>query len=111
MAATRSAWRRLKRNKGAVFGIFVILLSVLCAIFAYFIAPDSSPDANRIIVEIGGRKPGSQQQFLVLPREKEVPKSSFFDRLINGQEDKVQYIPISSYAQSTDSLIIQQYID
>lgn len=111
MAVTRSAWRRLKRNKGAIFGIFVILVSVVVAIFAYFIAPDSSPDANRIIVEIGGRKPGSQQQFLVLPREKDIPSSSFFDRLISGQEDKVQYIPISGFQQTADSLIIQQYID
>jgi len=47
-----AAWRRLKKNKGAVIGLIVIMLSVLVAIFAYFIAPDHSPSANRIILEI-----------------------------------------------------------
>ena len=111
MAASRSAWRRLKRNKGALFGIIVIILSVLIAIFAYFIAPDSSPNANRIIVEIGGQKPGFTQQFLMLPRERITPSVSFFHRLVNGVEDKYQYIPVSSYRQTSDSLIIEQYID
>ena len=53
-----AAWKRLKKNKGAVFGLVVIALAVLVVIFAYFIAPDPSPDANRIILEIGGERPG-----------------------------------------------------
>ena len=75
---TRSTWRRLKRNKGAVFGIIVIILSVLVAIFAHLIAPDPSPDANRMIVEIDGKKPGYTQQFLKLPRQGEFENASFF---------------------------------
>ncbi|MFZ1856562.1 MAG: hypothetical protein WAU29_04290, partial [Chitinophagaceae bacterium] len=47
------AWRRLKKNKGAVFGLIVIAIAVLIAVFAYFIAPDPSPFSNRIILEIG----------------------------------------------------------
>ena len=65
-----AAWKRLKKNKGAVFGLLVIFLAVITAIFAYFIAPDSSPFANRIILEIGGKKPGYTKTFLLLPKEK-----------------------------------------
>lgn len=64
----RTIWRRLLSNAGAKFGMIVILLSVMVAVFAYFIAWDHSPDANRMILEIGGRKPGFSQQFLKLPR-------------------------------------------
>ena len=55
---TRSTWRRLKRNKGALFGIVVIILSVLVALFAHLISHDPSTNANRMIVEIDGQKPG-----------------------------------------------------
>ncbi|HEX3766856.1 MAG TPA: ABC transporter permease, partial [Puia sp.] len=36
-------WRRLKKNRGAVFGMIIIVLSLLTALFAYFLAPDHSP--------------------------------------------------------------------
>ncbi|HWC54216.1 MAG TPA: hypothetical protein VG676_11580, partial [Chitinophagaceae bacterium] len=73
-----AAWRRLKKNKGAVFGLIVIALAVITAIAAYFIAPDHSPFANRIILEIGGRKPGFQQEFIKVKKEKNVIAPGFF---------------------------------
>ncbi len=41
----------------------IIILSFVVAIFAYFIAPDGSSNANRMTVEIGGEKPGFQMHF------------------------------------------------
>ena len=41
-----AAWQRLKKNKGAVFGLVVIALAVTVAIFAYFIAPMCQYSAN-----------------------------------------------------------------
>ena len=64
----KALWRRFKKNKGGVFGLVMILFSVFVALFGYFIAPDSSPYANRIILEIGGEKPGFTQSFLVVRR-------------------------------------------
>jgi peptide/nickel transport system permease protein len=110
-ASTRSTWRRLKRNKGALFGMVVIVLSLMIALFAYLLAPDGTPNANRMIVEIGGQKPGYTQQFLLLPKERSVEQVSFFSRLTGGREDRFQYIPITSYTRLKDSLIIQQFID
>lgn len=110
-AASRNIWARLRKNKGALFGIVVIMLSLFTALFAYFIAPDGSPNANRMIVEIGGQQPGFTQQFLQLPKVPMPAKASFFERLLYGQEDQYHYIPISAYTTTSDSLIIQQYID
>jgi peptide/nickel transport system permease protein len=103
--------RRLLRNKGTLFGMIVIGASVVVAVIVYFIAPDPSPNANRIIVEIGGRPPGFRQQFLLLPRDRTRPAGSFFGRLFNGREDSFDYIPISGYLVKGDSLVIQKYID
>jgi ABC-type dipeptide/oligopeptide/nickel transport system permease subunit len=107
----RNAWRRLRRNKGALAGLIVIAISILLAITCYFIAPDKSPNANRMIVEINGQRPGFTQQFLKVPREKIFREASFIHQMISGREDRFQYVPITSYKQTADSIIVQQYID
>ncbi len=106
-----AAWRRLKKNKGAIFGLIIIALSVLVALFAYFIAPDSSPNANRIILEIGGEKPGFKQTFIKIKKEKDVGATSFFTQLIKGKEDDCYFIPIKEYGYSDDSFFVKKYID
>jgi len=106
-----AAWRRLKKNKGAVFGLIVIIIAVLIAIFAYFIAPDPSPFANRIILEIGGENPGYQQRFIKVRKDKDVAASGFLKQLVSGKEDVYHYTPIVSHEQKGDSIIVQKFID
>jgi ABC-type dipeptide/oligopeptide/nickel transport system permease subunit len=106
----QAAWKRLKKNKGAVFGLIVIALAVLVAIFAYFIAPDPSPYANRIILEIGGEKPGFKQTFIKVKKDKHVGATGFFQRLVSGKEDAYYFVPVMSYEQKSDSMIVQKII-
>lgn len=105
------AWRRLKKNKGAVFGLIVIALAALVAVFAYFIAPDSSPYANRQILEIRTQKPGFKQSFLKVKQTRNIASTGFFRQLVSGATDKYKYIPISGSQQKGDSIIVQEYID
>ena len=63
-SSQQAAWKRLKKNKGAIAGLIIIILAIFTAIFSYFIAPDSSPYANRIILEIRKQKPGFKKAFL-----------------------------------------------
>ena len=106
-----AAWRRLKKNKGAVFGIIVILIAVIVGIFAYFISPDPSPFANRIILEIGGEKPGFKQTFIKVKKEKNVVAAVCFKQLFSGKEDAYYYVPIVSYEKKGDSMVVQKFID
>ncbi len=106
-----AAWRRLKKNRGAVFGLIVIGLALLVALFAYYLAPDSSPYANRIILEIGGNKPGFSQSFLKVKKEKEVKPAGFLQRLMSGKEDAFYYIPVTASERQGDSIVVQQFID
>jgi ABC-type dipeptide/oligopeptide/nickel transport system permease subunit len=107
----RAAWQRLRKNTGALLGLVIIVLSIIVAVFAYFIAPDPSPFANRIILEIGGNKPGFTQQFIQVKKEREISTSSFGSRLLNGKQDAWYYIPIVSHEDAGDSIIVQKYID
>ena len=78
---------------------------------AYYIAPDHSPDANRIILEISGKKPGFTMQFLLLPKEKKVNQSGWFGRMMSGQEDSFIYLPVESWQVKKDSIIVEKYVD
>lgn len=89
----------------------MILLSVIIAAGCYFIAPDPSPYANRIILEIGGEQPGFRQQLLKVKKERAVAHTGFLQRLISGQEDSYYYLPVTSYQAAGDSLVVQKYID
>jgi ABC-type dipeptide/oligopeptide/nickel transport system permease subunit len=106
-----AAWRRLKKNNGAMFGIIIIVLAVILAIFAYFIAPDHSPYANRIILEIDGSKPGLKQDFILIKKEKNVAEPGFFEQLVNGKEDPYYFVPIVGHEKKGDSIIIEKFID
>jgi peptide/nickel transport system permease protein len=107
----QATWKRLKKNKGAVLGLIVIIIAVLVAVFAYFIAPDHSPFANRIILEIGGEKPGFKQSFIKVKKDKDVAATGFIRQLISGKEDVYYYVPIVSNEKKGDSIIVQKFID
>jgi ABC-type dipeptide/oligopeptide/nickel transport system permease subunit len=87
------------------------LVAILTAVFAYFLAPDGSPDANRIIVEIGGRPPGFRQLFLPIKKERQPASVGFFHRLVSGREDRYDYIPINSIVAKGDSVVVQKFVD
>ena len=81
------------------------------AVFSYLLAPDHSPYANRMMLEIGGQKPGYHQTFLLIKKQQAVPQVSFITRLFSGVDDRYDWLPVSSWQQQGDSLIVQKFID
>jgi ABC-type dipeptide/oligopeptide/nickel transport system permease subunit len=106
----QAAWRRLKKNKGAMAGGIMIIITIIIAIFSYLLAPDPSPFGNRIILEIGGEKPGYQKDFLLV-KKVEPKKAGFFSRTFEGRPDQYDNIPITSYQRKGDSIVAEKYID
>jgi ABC-type dipeptide/oligopeptide/nickel transport system permease subunit len=108
---TLSFLSRLLRNKGAVIGMILIILSVLLALTGYFIAPDPSPNANRMIPEIGSKKPGFTVSLLRIKREKTIAAHGLFNRLQHGAEEAYQYVPVVSWQSVGDSIIYNRFVD
>jgi peptide/nickel transport system permease protein len=108
---SQQAWRRLKKNKGAMTGLIIIALSVLIGIFAYFLGTDTTPNADRQIVEIQARKHGFTQLFIKVKKEKEIGRTAFFSRLLFGAEGKFNYVPINDFSETKDSVYVEKYID
>jgi len=110
-SSQQAAWKRLKKNKGAIAGLIIIILAIFTAIFSYFIAPDSSPYANRIILEIRKQKPGFKKTFLKVPKGTNA-KAGFFSHLLYGTDDEFEFIPINGYRSlNKDSIVALKYID
>ena len=106
-----SFFRKLRRNKAASVSLYIVSAAFLMAVFAYFIAPEHSPNANRMIPEIGSMKPGFSIQLLQVKRISQTKQTSFFEKLIGGEEDIYTFIPISSYAIKGTNIHYQKYID
>ncbi|MEP7110504.1 MAG: ABC transporter permease [Ferruginibacter sp.] len=107
---SKQTWKRLKKNKGALFGLVIIAAAVFVTIFGYLLAPDSSPNADLQTVEIQAKKPGYSQLFLRIPGKKN-NKIGWIRRLISGKPDDYLYLPISGYVIKNDTLQVNKYVD
>lgn len=104
--------KKLLSKKASLFGILVIVVTIFFAIFAYVIAPDGSPNANRIIPEIANRKPGFNIKLLRVKKQNAaVIKTGFFERLLQGTPDIYNFIPIVSYSNKNDSIVVEKFVD
>jgi ABC-type dipeptide/oligopeptide/nickel transport system permease subunit len=103
-------WHNLRKNKGAIFGLCIILLAVFISIFGYSIAPDNSPNADFQTVEIQAKKPGFTQLFLKIT-QLPVAEQSFFTTLLQGKPANYKLLPINSYQIHHDSIWVNKFID
>jgi len=102
--------KRFLKNKGAAAAMVLIAMAVVLAVFGYIIAPDNSINANRMIPEIGSKKPGFTIQLLRIKRE-QITSNSFFSILLNGKEELITYVPITSYSIKNDTIVYQKFVD
>ncbi len=107
---SQSMWLRLRKNKLAFSGLVIIIFAFLVAILGYFIAPDNSPYADLQTVEIQAKKPGYEQYFLRLPKPLE-EESNLFSTFLYGKTPAFEYIPITAWNFTADSILVKKYID
>lgn len=99
------------KKPAAVMSFVIILATVLCAVFAYVLSPDKTPNANRMIIELGAKPPGFQTTMLLVPKGRQWPEPSFLRRTFLGRPDQFQYVPINGYHFKEDTLLARHYID
>lgn len=104
--------KRFFQNKGALFALILIGIALFLAIFGYLLAPDNSKNANRMIPEIGSKKPGFSIQLLMLYKEQNAASENIIVQMFVGKEDVFTYIPITNYQLiGRDSLVYEKYVD
>jgi len=106
---TISLFSRIRKNTLAIISAVIIGLAALLAVFTYYIAPDSSPNANNQFLELSKMKPGTQIEFLRIPEEftpTHKPTNSFFKRLLFGKSSEFSEIPIQWYKITDKQLAV-----
>ncbi len=109
LSPNKKAIRRLLRNKPAIFGLCIIALTLFMALFAYYLAPDSTPNANDQIPEIALADPGFEIPILKVRKNVYLEKTSFFEHLLHGTPSSYQQIPVYNYTFEEDSLLVKIY--
>jgi peptide/nickel transport system permease protein len=103
------AWQRLKKNKLALFGMFIIGVSTVIALLGPVIRPDSSPRANNQILEITTRKPGFSIDLLKIRKNEEDKSRSFWSLFSTGLESNYKYVPIYDYSFEGSNIVVEKY--
>ena len=102
-------WIRFKKNKLALAGVIIILLMVLTGVLGYLIMPDQSPMANKMLLQLSIKKPGSTFTILKISQNKE-DRINFFKKMLYGQAPAYREVPITSYRFINDSIVVREYI-
>src|SRR3954466_5213802 len=103
--------KKLLRKPAAIVAISIIGLTCLTALFAYLIAPDGTPYANRMIIELGARQPGFSKQLLFVPKTVKQQRSHKIIEVFSGTPSDYGAVPLNAYYFSGDKVFIRHYID
>lgn len=106
-----SILKRLLQHKAATLSILIIITTAIVAIFAYPLSPDSSPYANRMIVEFSAKEPNFTIDLLLVPKTVRQEKGNYLSNLFNGTPDNYNAIPINKHWYANDKLYATHYID
>ena len=88
---------------------FVVVCGFI-AVFAYFLAPDNSSNANQMHLEIHSKKPGFEVLMLTIPSNNNISQS-LLNKLFFGNKNQQTEIPISKYELSEETLTIHTYVE
>lgn len=102
-------WKRLKKNKLAVFGMLVIGLSVFVSVLGYLITPDASPDANDQKLEISIKPPGFTAKMLLVRKNEESHDAGLLDKMIFGELPDYTSFPIHQYEFEGNDVVYEEY--
>ena len=103
------AWKRFKRNRPAMVSMYFIILAVLVAILGYLITPDSSPDANNVVLELSVKSPGFKTQMLLIKENQDIKERSLISRMIYGQPSYYRYVPVFRYGFQGPNIVYEGY--
>ena len=99
------------QRPSAVVALCIIALTCLVSVFAYLLAPDTTPSANRMIIELGAKQPGFKKQLLLIPKTRSREQGNRIFEWFNGTPSEYQAVPINDYHFDGSNLIVHHYVD
>lgn len=105
---TGLALQKFKKNFWGVLSLGYIILCGLIALFAYFIAPDASKNANQMHLSIHSQGPGFEVAMLTIPAN-QPSQESWLSKKFTGERVRDTEVPLQSYELTQDQIRYVQY--
>jgi peptide/nickel transport system permease protein len=105
------AWQRLRRDKLAIAGIGIIGIAIAISILGYLITPDSSPDADRHVDEIGIQQPGFSCQMIRIRKNVEDDGANFLEHMLFGKKNDYVYHAFRKYWFSGNEIYWEEFTE
>ena len=107
---SKMAWRRLKRNKIAMFGLTMIIVSCLISILGALIRPDKTENADIEIPAIRTKNPGFTCNFLLMRKDEVEDNTPFYKMMFfGGRKENYHPLPITQFEFTETKIIITEY--
>jgi ABC-type dipeptide/oligopeptide/nickel transport system permease subunit len=106
---TQIAWKRLKKNKLSLFGIFIIFCAVSVAFLGPIARPDGTPKSNDQILEITTKAPGFTVEILKVKKNQKKKEVGFWDYVSVGVDNDFSIVPIYDYSFEGYNLVVEKY--
>jgi len=104
-----ATWRRFKRNKMALSGLFVIVVCCIISVLGYLLTPDKTPYANDQKPELHIKEPGFSVKFLLVARNEEKKESSWPGLMLFGRNDPFATYSLYDYTFKGPDIIVEEY--
>ncbi|MDO8999573.1 MAG: ABC transporter permease [Bacteroidota bacterium] len=102
-------WRRFKRNKLSLLGLWTIIVSCLISILGYLITPDQTLYANDQKPELHIKAPGFGVRMLSVFKNQEKKHSNMFSTMLFGKDAEFSYYTIHDYKFKGQNIIVEEY--
>ena len=95
-------------NISGFFAFITVVLTFFVSVFVYYLAPDSTPFANQMDLELSLLEPQTEVTFIKL-RNDNTEEVSFFHRLIYGEKINYKSIPVRTITYMENELEYESY--
>ncbi|MBA2610371.1 MAG: ABC transporter permease [Bacteroidetes bacterium] len=102
-------WRRFKRNKLSLLGLWVIGTACLISILGYLITPDQTPYANDQKPELHIKEPGFSVEMLAVQKNEEKNTTGFFSTMIFGKNETFSHYTIHDYKFKGKDIVVEEF--
>jgi peptide/nickel transport system permease protein len=102
-------WRKFKRNKLSLLGLWVIGASCIISILGYLITPDQTLYANDQKPELHIKAPGFSVKMLAALKNDEKVSHNVFSTMLFGRTADYSFYTIHDYKFSGKNIIVEEY--
>lgn len=97
-----------KKNFLGLISLFFIVFIAIVSIFAYFLAPDNSPNANNMNLSIHSQRPGFSVDILK-EKKTRIDNQSFYEILLFGVSEISDEIAVSDHYIEDDLIFYNEF--